>query len=655
VIGAQARSQIAAAGVFLGAVVLVAVYAPPWTVVIAAACALWRIAVASGRLPAPRPRRGLRFVFGAVTALLVVAVLLSFRTLNGLAAGTALLVLMGALKLLESRGRRDDGIVIGVSLFLLLAAALAGQSLARLPLYLLLIWGACAAMMVVAHPGVELPARAALRLSARTLAMAAPLAVACFLFFPRLGTQFWGLPGGGGAQTGLSDEMSPGAIDKLVADYEPAFRVRFEGAVPPPEERYWRGPVLNSFDGYTWRRDRRVFYRYDQPELLGDAFRYRITMEPTNRRWLFALDMVDASPMLGVALSYDRQLTRMEPVNQVLTYDASSHLRTRAARPLSRAARAMETALPEGPNPRARALARQLRATATDDADFSRVVLDWFVSQKFEYTFEPEPTSIDSVDSVLFDTRRGFCGHFASAYATLMRASGIPARVVTGYLGGEWNPFGHFLIVRQSDAHAWTEIWLDGRGWTRVDPTAVVEPGRLRLGAYSVMSSDSEPLSVAVWRTPFIMALSQYWEGANQWWRENVLDFNLRAQLGFLRTLGFGSPQWSHLGWAFSGLLLLWLLWVTLTLRRSVPRVKPDRIARAWLRATRKLERVAPAREPAEGALSYAQRIAAQHPALAVSVLSIAHRYTRLRFGREPPEQDEIVALEREVGTFLVS
>jgi protein-glutamine gamma-glutamyltransferase len=645
----DARPQIAAASVFLGAVALVAVYAPPWTVAIAAACAVWRILVASGRLSPPRPRKGMRFVFGAVTALLVGGVLLSFRTLNGLAAGTALLVLMGALKLLESRVRRDDGIVIGVSLFLLLAAALAGQSLARIPLYLLLIWGACAAIVMVAHPGAGLSVRGALQLSARALAMAVPLAVACFLFFPRFGTQFWALPGGGGAETGLSDEMSPGAIDKLVADYEPAFRVRFEGPPPPPEERYWRGPVLNSFDGFTWRRDRRVYYRHDELQRIGDAVRYRITLEPTGRHWLFALDTVDASPQRGVVLSHDRQLTRNEPVTDVLAYDASSHLRTLPREPLSTRARALETALPEGPNPRARALALQLRAGAADDGHFTRMVLEWFKSQGLEYTFEPDPTSLDSVDSVLFDTRRGFCGHFASAYASLMRAAGIPARVVTGYLGGEWNPVGGYFVVRQSDAHAWTEVWLEDRGWTRIDPTAVVEPDRLRVGVYEVMTSESAPVGVAVWRSPWLAAVSQYWDGANQWWRERVLDFNLRAQLGFLRDLGFESPDWLQLGWIFASVLLLWLVWVTLTLRRSVPRVKPDRIARAWLRATRKLERIAPAREPSEGALTYAHRIAGLHPALAGPVISIAERYTALRFGPGPPMPGDVVALEREV------
>lgn len=647
-----ARAQVAATLVFVASVLLVIGQAPHWSVAIALGCAVWRILVATRRLQPPKPRKGLKLIFGAVTALLVLAVLGSFQTLNGLAAGTALLVVMGALKLLESRVPRDDGIVIGVSLFMLLAATLANQSLARLPLYLLTIWGACAAMMLVAYPGRELPVRAALRLSARALALAAPLAAACFIFFPRFGGQFWALPGGGGATTGLSDEMAPGAIDKLVSNYEPAFRVRFQDGPPPPEVRYWRGPVLNTFDGFTWRRQRLNYV--DTPrEMLGQPVRYRLTLEPTQRNWLFALDTVDRSPRHNIHLTHDRQLYRTEPVFEAFSYDATSYLETVARGPLSTLGRRYETQLPDSPNPRARVLARELRQAAPDDGAYARSVLDWFRDNGLQYSFEPDPTGLDSVDSVLFDTKRGFCGHFASAYATMMRAVGIPARVVTGYLGGEWNPVGGYLLVRQSDAHAWTEIWLEGRGWTRIDPTAVVEPDRLTRGVYEVMGAESMPMGVSLRRNGWLAKLSQYWDGASTWWRESVVEFNLRSQFALLNKLGVEAPQWHHLGWAFAGALLLWLVWVTTTLRRSVARQKPDRIARAWLEATRRLAKVAAPRAPAEAALDYAKRIAAEHPRLAEGVTAVATRYTRLRFG-PVAANDEIAALEREVRRLAV-
>jgi transglutaminase-like putative cysteine protease len=648
----EARGRLLVIAIFAAATLIVAGNTPPWSASVALGCAVWRFMVTWWAVPAPRPRKGYRFLFGAATALMVGGVLLNFRTLNGLSAGTALLVVMGALKLVEARARRDDGIVIGVSLFMLLAAALADQSLSRLPLYLLVVWGACAAMMQVAHPHSGLPLRSALRLSARALLMAAPLAAACFVFFPRFSSQFWALPGGGGASTGLSDEMSPGAIDKLVGDYEPAFRVRFEGPPPPPQFRYWRGPVLNSFDGFTWRRERRLYV--DTPrELLGEAVRYRVTLEPTQQNWIFALDTVDGSPRHNMVMAQDRQLSRNEPVTEALTYDASSHLQTRATGPLSSLGRRYETQLPASRNPRTLTLARDLRARAPDDAAYSRLVLEWFRDHGLEYTLQPEPTSVESVDSVLFDTKQGFCGHFASAYATMMRAAGIPARVVTGYLGGEWNPIGGYLIVRQSDAHAWTEIWLDGRGWTRVDPTAVVEPERLLRGAYDVMGEASTPMTISLLQNSWVARFAQYWDGANTWWRERVVEFNLRSQLDLLGKLGIDAPNWRHLGWAFGAALLGWLIWVTATLRRSVAREKPDRIARAWLAATRKLEKVAAPRAPHEGALTYARRISAQHPHLADGITAVATRYVRLRYGPEAANED-ITALEREVRQLAV-
>ena len=648
----DARAQLAATVVFVVSVLLVIGQAPAWSIAIALACASWRALVASGRVPAPRPRRGWRLVFSALTVLMVLAVLVSFRTLNGLAAGTALLVSMGALKLLESRSRRDDGIVVGVSLFLLLAAALADQSLTRLPFYLLAVWSGCSAMMLIAHPDTGLPVRAALRLSARALAMAVPLAAACFLFFPRFGGQFWALPGGGGASTGLADEMSPGAIDKLVSNYEPAFRVRFEGAVPPPEMRYWRGPVLNTFDGFTWRRQR-PGYVDTQREMRGQPVRYRITLEPTQRNWVFALDTVERSPRHDIFMTHDRQLYRSEPISDVLSYDATSYLETVARGPLSTLGRRIETRLPPTRNPRTLELAAQLRRDAADDAAYARTVLDWFRDNGLEYTFEPDPTGLESVDSVLFDTKRGFCGHFASAYATMMRAVGVPARVVTGYLGGEWNPVGGYLIVRQSDAHAWTEIWLEGRGWVRVDPTAVVEPERLTRGVYDVIGDAGTPVSISLRQSSWLSRIAQYWDGANTWWRERVVTFNLRSQMQILEKLGIDSPNWRHLGWAFAAGLLLWMAWVAGTLRRSVPREKPDRIARAWLAATRKLEKVAAPRAPDEGALSYARRIAVSNPDLAERVTSVAEHYTRLRFG-PLAANEEIAALEREVRRLAV-
>jgi hypothetical protein len=411
--------------------------------------------------------------------------------------------------------------------------------------------------------------------------------------------------------------------------------------------------VLNGFDGFTWRRERSKNYSAARLTMLGAPVRYRITLEPTNGPWLFALDTVAAAPRRDMFMAHDRQLSALAPITSTLSYDGVSHLATRNEGSLSTLGRRHETTLPPGRNPRARQLALDLRARATSDADFARAVLDWFRDNGLEYTLEPGVTSLDSVDTTLFDSKRGFCGHFASSYAMMMRAAGVPARVVTGYLGGEWNPVGGYMIVRQSDAHAWTEIWLDGGGWTRVDPTAVVAPERLQRGIFDLLTDSLPATSAFLHQNAFLSRLQHVWDGANQWWHERVVDFDTRAQLELLRKLGVGSPDWQHLGWAFAAGLVAWIAWVSLALRRGVARLRPDRIGRAWLRATRKLARAASPRMPAEGPMDYARRIGAQRPDLAATVTAVASLYARLRFGPSASHH-EIAALEREVRNLAV-
>jgi transglutaminase-like putative cysteine protease len=648
----MARPSVAAALVFAAALGLIMGSAPVWCLCVGFSAVAWRILVARGRLVRPKRRTGMRFLLGAITALLVVAVAVSFRTLSGLGAGTALLVVMGALKVLESRARRDDAIVIGVALFLLLAAGLAGQALWRLPLYLLTLWGACAAMALVAHSDALFGVRAALRLAARALLMSIPLAVVCFAFFPRIAGQFWTLQGEA-ATTGLSDEMSPGSIGRLAISYDLAFRVRFAAAPPAHASLYWRGLVLNSFDGFTWRRES---YQYiaAPPRMQGDPIRYRVSLEPTNQPWLFALDTVAESPRPDVALNRDSMLVSVAqaPITSTTSYDATSYLRTEPGAPLTAGGRAYETRLPRDRNPRTLALADQMRARSASDSDYARRVLAWFRDTGLEYTLEPGTTTVDSVDTTLFDSKRGFCGHFASAYATMMRAAGIPARVVTGYLGGEWNPVGGYFIVRQSDAHAWDEIWLDGRGWVRIDPTAVVAPERLQRGVYEMLGASLPAGSALLHGNRWFNKLSLLWDGASQWWQGHVVEFDLRAQFNLLEKLGIDSPEWQHLGWGFAIGLTTWVAWVALSLRRSVARGRPDRVGRAWLRATRKLKGIAP-RAAYEGPVDYARRVAAARPDLAPRVTELAARYSRLRFG-PAADRDEIAAFEREVSRLAV-
>jgi transglutaminase-like putative cysteine protease len=588
----------------------------------------WRLAAARGavRLPGSAARI-------LLALLLVAVVLLRFHTLNGLPAGTALLMVMSALKLLETRARRDQFVMVAAGLALLLAACLDRQSLARVPLYALEAWLCCAALAVVATPSCTV--RTALALAGRSLLIAAPLAVLLFLFFPRLPGAFWAIPRGEQALTGLSDTLSPGSVVRLVSSYEPVFRVQFAARIPPPEERYWRGPVLHDFDGFTWRHPSGIVHRHPPLQYLGTPYRHRVMLEPSRQRWWFALDTPARSPDPNVLLTYDNQLLAAEPVTDPLSFEALSYTRTLALEPLSAYARRQDTALPPRANPRSVALGESLRARARSDQGFVLAALDYLRTGGFAYSLTPEWLGADAVDDFLFNTREGFCGHYASAFVTLMRAGQVPAHVVTGYLGGEWNPVGGYFVVRQSDAHAWAEVWLEGRGWTRIDPTAVVAPERLRRGVFDLLpealATAERLLRGSVWLTRWL----QGWDAANAWWSDHVVRFDFPAQLGLLGRLGIRSPDVRHLGYAFMFALMIWLVFIAWHIGRSIRPPPPDPLARAYARLCAKLERAGAPRAPHQGPISFAATVSARRPDLPAAVQALLTRYAELRYG--PP------------------
>lgn len=600
---------------------------PPWISAAIAATAAWRLLIAIRQRPLPG--RLLRLL-GALLAL--VAVLATYRTVNGLEAGSALLALMAALKLLETRVLRDYVLIILIGCFLLLAAILRDSSLALVPYYASATWLAVAALAAVTRTTGILPWRRALALSGRMLLHAAPLAALLFFLFPRLPGPLWALPSSSQAMSGLSDEMSPGAISELSLSEAPAFRVRFHGSVPPPVERYWRGPVLHDFDGYTWRRMRGAFLPGSAPNFSGPRYEYRVMLEPNNRNWVFALDQpaaMQADP--DILQTFDNQLLLSRPVNQPESYELVSYTRHTTAGRLPLSVERRDTQLPPGRNPRSIALAAQLRAASTSERAYVQTVLSLFAQQGFTYTLTPPKLDLDSIDDFLFHTRQGFCGHYASAFTTLMRAAGIPARVVTGYQGGIYNRVGGYWYIAQSDAHAWSEVWFDGSGWQRVDPTAVVAPDRLEglAGDFGETAADEERwLGAAGWLREMRFA----WDAANTWWRERVVDFGRIEQSALLERLGIAAPDWRTLGLLLTGGFAVFLAWISLAMRRELLPRRTEPLAAIYDRFCRAAARRGVVRRPDEGPVDFASRLKESLPGSAASIDAFIGPFVHARY-----------------------
>jgi transglutaminase-like putative cysteine protease len=615
-------------GGFLGAVLLNAHHTALWCLPLALGAVAWR-----ARSLRVTPRLPARYLRTGVAGLLTLAVLVGFHTLNGIEAGSSLLVAMATLKLTETVHRRDWLIVLGAALFLLLAACLDGQALWLLPLYAAELWILCSALYGLGAGADAPPARALLRRSALSLAVALPFALLLFLFVPRLPGSFWALPQPNQAFTGLGDEMSPGSISQLTQSGDPALRVRFDGALPPAAERYWRGPVLHDFDGYTWRRHRADLGRAPPLQYQGPAYSYEITLEPNQHNILIALELPQGLPdtLPNAYPTFDYQLIAPAPVSRITSYRLQSYPQHRTDTPLSAAVRRLDLQLPSGRNPRSVELAHSLRSAADGDGPYVDAVLDYLRRGGFTYTLEPPLLNLDSVDDLLFRTHEGFCGHYASAFVMLMRAGGVPARVVTGYLGGIWNRYGEYLYITQSDAHAWAEVWLDGQGWVRVDPTAVVAPGRL-----TEELDDLLPAAAGGRRlldSPWIVDAVQAWQGLNAWWQDEFVGFDFAKQLGLLGRFGVRNHELQALALLLAAGAGIWLALIAWGLRPRAQRSADDGLSRSWRALERKLRRVAAPRAAYECPTAYAERVGRARPELSATLAALARRYARLRYG----------------------
>jgi transglutaminase-like putative cysteine protease len=547
-------------------------------------------------------------------------------------AGCALLAALLALKPFETHRLRDARSLLGFSMFAPFAAFLQDQG----PLALALALPAAAllllalALLAEQRPGAAAP-RVDRRLAgavALAVAMALPLAMAGFWLFPRLSSPIWGLPENALGRSGLGDRMTPDEWVDLFSDDTPALRVRFDGADPARKDLYWRGEVLWEFDGQTWSRGQ-VAVPLSSPAPVRPTraapVRYEVSMEPTDRLYLVTLDLPMEAPD-GGQLRTDYTVQADAPVSQLIKYTGLSSVDAREASTLTPEQSRLALSLPSGLNPRMRALAQSWREEAGgDDAAVVRRAMAW-IDQDFSYSLDVQPSGRNAVDDFLFDTQVGFCQHFSSAFANLMRAAGIPSRVVLGYAGGYRNRFGEYWVVRKMDAHAWAEVWLPGQGWVRVDPTAAVRPERVLDTVEDLARSESLlPSNFA--------PLLDLGDWARRNWNDLVLGFNAARQASLLRPLGIDQASGAQLSAAFAvgaGLALGLTLWVLMRGRRK-PR---DPVDAAWLAFIRRLRRADLAKHPHEPPLSYGERLAAAIPGHAGRLRSLSRRYASWRYAQ---------------------
>ncbi len=587
----------------------------------------------------------------AVALACTACVGLSYRTLYGRDVGVAMLTVMMTLKVMEMDRPRDTMVVVLLAYFLVVTNFFYSQSIPTALYMLLVVWVITATMIGLQHQAGRPRLVSVLRHAAAIILQGVPIMLALFLLFPRVQGPLWGLPQiNYSAKSGLSESMAPGDVSSLSLSDDVAFRVLFENQPQKPSQFYWRGPVLWNYDGRTWRAGLNLTASPGREfEALGPPLRYTVTMESHDRYWMFAIDLPLVVPP-GAFLTTDYQLLSRRIVRERLRYSMQSSPQYRVGVDESPGTLRLAKRLPPEASPRARALVAQWRAQGGSDRDVVSRALDFFREQPFTYTLEPPKLEADPVDQFLFETRSGFCEHYASAFTFLMRAAGIPARVVTGYLGGEVNPVDGYVVVRQSDAHAWSEVWLPGEGWVRVDPTAAVSPLRIERGLAAAVPEVDRPL-LARNRLEWLKQARYAWDAVGNTWNQWVLGYTPDRQVRFLAQFGLAEVTWQNMViilTAVSGSIILAL---SLALLLRINAQRPDPVQRAYLSYCDAMAKRGAARKPSEGPRDFSARVSMQFPEFREIAQKISTLYVSLRYGRDD-DSSKLQALRDAVRTL---
>ncbi len=588
---------------------------------------------------------------------------LAFAAFSGIVAGSrgtfnsdsgiGLLCLSAALKPLEIKKHRDRMITLFLSYFMVVAALFFSSSLEMTVYLYFSVIGITACLVRVNHPGIF--HSKALKLALTITVQALPLSLILFFVFPRIQGSLWGVQAGSGI-TGLSNTLSPGAISRLGQSNETALRVTFEGQAPPISDRYFRAYVFQNFDGKTWRVSWLIPQWTDQVSGDEPGVRCTVTLEPHQQNYLVVPDYPQEAPK-GYTLAQDLTVQSLDQVTKTIQYSLTFFKAPKVS--AFKDWEAMYTTLPSSGNPRTHALAEEFRKNAGSVEDLIRRVLDFFHHEAFYYTLSPPEPGENSVDGFLFDTRRGYCEHYASAFVFIMRASGVPARVVGGYCGGEMNPYGGYLMIRQKDAHAWAEVFDEGKGWVRVDPTSAVAAERVETDAARAAAGTGGVVreNDRGFLGGMVMNVRYVWDALNHQWYSTIIGYSQSGQRRFLEKLGLSLDSAAGMVKtllmtlvsmaALMALYYLRLQWVT--------EGKLDPVRKGYLRFLKKMEKAGVVCPTHLGPLDFAEKAVSERKDLEKDIRGITALYVLLRYAGQEGDDGLIHDFLVQVGHFRPS
>ena len=600
-------------------------------------CTLWRIQILRMRARSPGTWVKAGLLVGTAGG-----VYLARGSLVGLDAGAALLIAAFVLKMLEMQTRRDALVLIFLGFFCVVVGYLFESNLLWAAFTVLPVSTLLAGLIALQESSSMSRPASSLKLALKLMLQAVPLMLVLFLFFPRL-EPLWSLPQPSNKSlTGLSDNMAPGDIAELSKSAALVFRASFEGPIPDRNQLYWRSLTLEQFDGRRWSQSSRAqTVQVPQWHKRGDSLSYSVVMEPSGRPWLSSLD-VGVSNLPDVRQMSDFRLQRRRPVEQSLMYSVTSWPEATRDAQLSEIIQRQDLQLPQKGNPQARQWASDLLRRYPKPDALVAAMMDYFAREPYHYTLKPPTLGVNSIDDFLFESRRGFCAHYAGAMTFVLRAAGIPARVVAGYQGGEVNPDGPYLTVRQFDAHAWVEYWQPGIGWRSVDPTAAVAPQRIEQGLEQALAADEafladSPMSALRYRNvPWINAVRLSWDNLNYGWQRWVLGYQGDEQLKVLNRWFADLQAPAFLGGL--GLVLSLLgLWIFKPWQRE-----NDSQLRLFYAFERLLARQGLRRLPGEGAEAFSRRAALLLPDHAGLIEAFTREFQAQRYAGSPPAPAEL-------------